>query len=219
MIGRRSIRAYLDRPVEQAIVEDILDVARRAPSGTNMQPWKVYALSGQARRSLADRIVAAFDDPVQNAAHTDEYAYYPKEWVSPYIERRRKVGLSLYGLLGIGKGEKARMHQQHARNFTFFEAPVGLIFTIDRILELGSWLDYGMFLQNVMVAARARGLDTCPQAAFTQFHAIISDELKLPPTEMLVCGMALGYADPAAPENTLVTEREPVSAFAQFRGW
>lgn len=219
MTGRRSIRAYLDRPVEQAIVEDILDVARRAPSGTNMQPWKVYALSGQARRSLADRIVAAFDDPVQNAAHTDEYAYYPKEWVSPYIERRRKVGLSLYGLLGIGKGEKARMHQQHARNFTFFEAPVGLIFTIDRILELGSWLDYGMFLQNVMVAARARGLDTCPQAAFTQFHAIISDELKLPSTEMLVCGMALGYADPAAPENTLVTEREPVSAFAQFRGW
>ncbi len=95
MIGRRSIRAYLDRPVEQAIVEDILDVARRAPSGTNMQPWKVYALSGQARRSLADRIVAAFDDPVQNAAHTDEYAYYPKEWASPYIERRRKVGLSL----------------------------------------------------------------------------------------------------------------------------
>ena len=219
IIGRRSIRAYLDRPVDQAIVEDILDVSRRAPSGTNMQPWKVYALSGQARQSLANRVVAAFDDPVQNAAHTDEYAYYPKEWVSPYIERRRKVGLSLYGLLGIGKGDKSRMHQQHARNFAFFDAPVGLIFTIDRILELGSWLDYGMFLQNVMVAARARGLDTCPQAAFTQFHAIISDELKLPPTEMLVCGMALGYADPAAPENTLVTEREPVSSFTQFRGW
>ncbi|MBZ8144105.1 nitrobenzoate reductase, partial [Rubrivivax gelatinosus] len=138
------------------------------------------------------------------------------EWVSPYIERRRKVGWDLYGLLGIAKGDKARMHEQHGRNYAFFGAPVGLIFTISRVLGQGSWLDYGMFLQNVMVAARARGLDTCPQAAFTQFHRIVADELALPQDEMLVCGMALGFADPEAPENALVTEREPVAGFARF---
>jgi nitroreductase len=132
------------------------------------------------------------------------------------VDRRRKVGWDLYSLLGIGKADKARMHAQHARNYVFFDAPVGLIFTIDRVMQQGSWLDYGMFLQSVMVAARARGLDTCPQAAFTQFHRIISQELNLPPEEMVVCGMALGYADPKAVENTLVTEREPVSGFARF---
>jgi nitroreductase len=108
------------------------------------------------------------------------------------------------------------MHEQHGRNYAFFDAPVGLVFTIDRVLRQGSWLDYGMFLQNVMVAARARGLDTCPQAAFTQFHRIIEEHLQLPPEQMVVCGMSLGHADPAAIENTLVTEREPVSGFARF---
>jgi nitroreductase len=136
--------------------------------------------------------------------------------VSPYIDRRRKVGWDLYGLLGLTRDDKAGMQAQHARNYAFFDAPVGMIFTIDRIMELGSWLDYGMFLQNVMIAARARGLDTCPQAAFTQFHRIIAEELKLPETEQVVCGMSLGYADPGRIENSLVTEREPVAAFAKF---
>jgi nitroreductase len=139
--------------------------------------------------------------------------------VPPYIDRRRKVGWDLYGLLGIAKADKARMHAQHARNFAFFDAPVGLIFTIDRVMRQGSWLDYGMFLQNVMIAARARGLDTCPQAAFTHFHRIIADHLAIPDERMLVCGMSLGYADPQAPENSLVTEREPASAFARLEGW
>ncbi len=132
------------------------------------------------------------------------------------MDRRRKVGWDLYSLLGIAKTDKARMHAQHARNYAFFDAPVGLIFTIDRVMQQGSWLDYGMFLQSIMVAARGRGLDTCPQAAFTQFHRIISEELQLPPEEMVVCGMALGHADPKAIENTLVTEREPVAGFARF---
>ena len=219
IISRRSIRAFLDRPVERAVVEDILDVARRAPSGTNMQPWGVHVLTGDARRKLADRIVAVFDDPEQSALHTEEYPYYPKQWFSPYIDRRRTVGFALYRLLGIGKGERDKMHAQHAQNYRFFDAPVGMIFTIDRRLEVGSWLDYGMFLQNVMIAARARGLDTCPQAAFTQFHRIIADELKLGEQQAVVCGMALGYADASAPVNALVTEREPVEAFSRFVGW
>jgi nitroreductase len=214
--SRRSIRAYLPTPVPRQTIEEILAVASRAPSGTNTQPWKVYVLTGAARQRLSASICAAHDDPAQRAQHTEEYAYYPTEWRSPYVDRRRKVGWDLYSLLGIGKADKARMHAQHARNYAFFDAPVGLIFTIDRVMQQGSWLDYGMFLQSVMVAARARGLDTCPQAAFTQFHRIISGELQLPPEEMVVCGMALGHADPKAVENTLVTEREPVSGFARF---
>jgi nitroreductase len=214
--SRRSLRAYLPTPVPQATVEQILAVAARAPSGTNTQPWKVTVLTGDAKARLSAAIQQANNDPAERAKHTEEYAYYPTEWASPYIDRRRKVGWDLYGLLGIAKTDKARMHAQHGRNYDFFDAPVGLMFTIDRVMQQGSWLDYGMFLQNVMVAARARGLDTCPQAAFTQWHRIIAAQLQLPPTEMVVCGMSLGYADPDAPENQLQTERAPVSEFARF---
>jgi nitroreductase len=214
--SRRSIRAFLDKPVERDEIARILDVAARAPSGTNTQPWKVYVLTGAARARLSNAILAVNADPEQARGHTEEYAYYPREWTSPYIDRRRKVGWDLYSLLGLGRDNKAGMAAQHARNYAFFDAPVGLIFTIDRIMAQGSWLDYGMFLQNIMVAARARGLDTCPQAAFTQYHRIISAELDLPSNEMVVCGMALGWADPARVENTLVTEREPSHGFARF---
>jgi len=213
---RRAVRAFLDTPVPIETVRDILRVASRAPSGTNTQPWRVTVLSGRSRAELSRRIVEAYDDPAQRAAYTEEYAYYPTTWVTPYIERRRKIGWDLYGLLGIGKKDYERMHRQHARNFKFFDAPVGLIFTIDRVLERGSWLDYGMFLQNIMVAARARGLDTCPQAAFATFHRLIEEFLRLPAGEMVVCGMSMGLADPQAIENTLVTEREPVEQFARF---
>ena len=214
--SRRSIRAFLPPPVPRETIEDILRVASRAPSGTNTQPWKVHVLTGGAKERLSAAIRSAFDDPAERAKHTEEYAYYPTQWQPPYIDRRRKVGWDLYGLLGIGKTDKARMHAQHGRNYAFFDAPVGLIFTIDRVMQQGSWLDYGMFLQNIMVAARARGLDTCPQAAFTQFHRIIEAQLGLGPDEMVVCGMSLGHADPEAIENTLVTEREPVAGFTRF---
>ncbi len=214
--SRRSIRAFLPTPVPRQTLEEILAVASRAPSGTNTQPWKVYVLTGAARERLSERICAAHDDPAQRSQHTEEYAYYPTEWRSPYVDRRRKVGWDLYSLLGIGKTDKERMHAQHARNYRFFDAPVGLIFTIDRVMQQGSWLDYGMFLQNIMVAARARGLHTCPQAAFTQFHRLIADELGLSAEEMVVCGMALGHADTKAIENSLVTQREPVAGFARF---
>ena len=163
--SRRSIRAFLPTPVPKEVVEDILRVASRAPSGTNTQPWQVHVLRGEAQHRLSRRIRAAYEDPREMAAQQEEYEYYPKEWASPYLERRRKVGWDLYGLLGIGKADKDRMHAQHGRNYAFFDAPVGLIFTIDRVMQQGSWLDYGMFLENVMVAARARGLHTCHQAA------------------------------------------------------
>ena len=214
--SRRSVRSFLPTPVPRATIEAILAVASRAPSGTNTQPWRVYVLTGAAKAELSRKIIAAYDDPAERARHTEEYAYYPTEWKSPFIDRRRKVGWDLYGLLGIAKTEKSRMHAQHGRNYDFFGAPVGLIFTIDRILRQGSWLDYGMFLQSIMVAARARGLDTCPQAAFMQFHRIISAHVGAADNEQVVCGMSLGHADPGAIENTLVTEREPVSAFARF---
>jgi len=214
--SRRSIRAFLDRPVAQEDIEKILEVAARAPSGTNTQPWKVYVLTGQARTALSDAILAVHLDPELSRQHTEEYAYYPREWVSPFIDRRRKVGWDLYSLLGLTRDNKAGMAAQHARNFRFFDAPVGLIFTIDRVMEQGSWLDYGMFLQNIMVAARGRGLDTCPQAAFTQYHRIIAEQLHLPANETVVCGMALGWADPEKIENSLVTEREPLASFVHF---
>jgi len=214
--SRHSMRAFLPTEVPRDVMEEILRVAARAPSGTNTQPWQVHVLTGAAKQRFSARIQAAFDDPAELATHQEEYAYYPREWASPYIDRRRKVGWDLYGLLGIGKTDKARMHDQHGRNYQFFDAPVGLVFSIDRVMQQGSWLDYGMFLQNIMIAARARGLHTCPQAAFTQFHRLIADELRLRPEQMLVCGMALGYADPAAVENSLVTERAPVAEFTRF---
>jgi nitroreductase len=217
--SRRSIRAFLPTPVPRQTVEDILAVSSRAPSGVNTQPWKVTVLTGAAKEALSRKILAAHDANAASGstgADVGEYDYYPTEWVAPYVDRRRKVGWDLYGLLGIAKGDKARMHAQHGRNYTFFDAPVGMIFSIDRILRQGSWLDYGMFLENVMIAARGRGLDTCPQAAFIGFHAIIHEHLALPASEMVVCGMALGHADESAPENRLQTEREPVARFARF---
>jgi nitroreductase len=216
IISRRSIRAFLPKPVDRADIEAILEVAARAPSGTNTQPWKVYVLSGAIKERLSSEILRAHNDSEGGKQHAEEYRYYPSKWVTPYIERRRKVGWDLYSLLGLTRENKKGMHAQHGRNYTFFDAPVGMIFTIDRIMEQGSWLDYGMFLQNIMIAARGRGLDTCPQAAFTPYHRIIVDVLALPSNEMVVCGMALGYADPARIENTLVTEREPAAVFARF---
>ena len=214
--SRHSIRAFLADPVPREDIERILEVAARAPSGTNTQPWKVYVLTGASKQRLSDAILAAHGDPLLSGQHTEEYAYYPRDWVSPYIDRRRKVGWDLYALLGLTRDNKAGMSAQHGRNYEFFDAPVGFIFTIDRVMEQGSWLDYGMFLQNMMVAARGRGLDTCPQAAFTQYHTIIEEQLGIPDSEMVVCGMALGYADTTKVENSLITAREPVSGFTRY---
>ena len=218
--SRMSARAFLPRPVPREAIEHILDVARRAPSGTNTQPWRVYVLQGAAREGLVNEVCAAHDalqaDPALAAQYREEYDYYPEKWVSPYIDRRRENGWGLYGLLGIQKGEKDKMHAQHQRNFRFFDAPVGLMFTVERVMGRGSLIDYGMFLQNIMVAARGQGLHTCPQAAWNGFAKIILPRIGAGPQEMLVCGMALGYADPEDPVNAFHTPREPASAFTRW---
>ncbi|NNU42655.1 nitroreductase [Ramlibacter montanisoli] len=219
--SRFSCRAFLrDRPVPRATIEDILALASRAPSGTNTQPWKVYVLQGAARDALVEKACAAHDamyaDPALAQEYREEYDYYPTRWVSPYIDRRRENGWGLYGLLGIAKGEKDRMHAQHQRNFRFFDAPVGLMFTMDRVLGRGSLMDYGMFLENVMLAARARGLHTCPQAAWNGFAKIILPHVGAGEDEMLLCGMSLGYADLDAHVNTFDTPREPAASFTRW---
>ncbi len=214
---RRSVRRFLPSPVPRATVEQILAVASRAPSGTNTQPWQVRVLAGAARENLSRAIIDASRNHPDE--HHEEYHYYPVKWTEPYLGRRRKLGWELYALLGIAKGDRVRMSAHFERNYLFFDAPVGLIFTIDRSLERGSWLDYGMFLQNIMVAARGRGLDTCPQAAFCRFHKVIAAQLQLPPEQQVVCGMALGYADPEAPENALRSAREPLASFVRFAGF
>jgi len=216
IVTRRSVRAFLPTPVPVRDIESILETASHSASGMNMQPWRVHVVTGSAKDQLCARLAAVDDDPKLGAELTEAYDYYPREWVTPYLERRRKVGWDLYGLLGIEKGDKSRMHLQHGRNYRFFDAPVGLFFTVDRQLAAGSLLDYGMFLQSVMVAARARNLHTCPQAAFLKFHREIAGFLQIPDGQMLVCGMSLGHADDTVVENTLVTQREPVSSFTTF---
>lgn len=218
--SRMSTRAFLPTPVPRETLAHLLAIASRAPSGTNTQPWKVYVLQGASRDSLVDKVCAAHDairaNPELAAQYREEYAYYPEKWVSPYIDRRRENGWGLYGLLGIGKGDKDKMHAQHHRNYQFFDAPVGLMFTLDRVMGRGSLVDYGMFLQNIMVAARGHGLHTCPQAAWNGFANIILPHVGAGEHEMLVCGMALGYADESALVNSYHTPRVSPEAFATW---
>lgn len=218
--SRMSARAFTQQEVSCELITEILQVASRAPSGTNTQPWKVYVLQGATRDALVDKVCAAHDairaNPEVAKQYTEQYDYYPAQWVSPYIDRRRENGWSLYGLLGIGKGDKDRMHEQQQRNFKFFDAPVGLMFTIDPIMGRGSLFDYGMFVQNIMLAARARGLHTCPQAAWNGFHSIILPHIGAGEGEMMVCGMSLGYADASDKVNTFTTPRVPVNEFTHW---
>ena len=218
--NRFSARAFLPTPVPRQVLEDILRVASRAASGTNAQPWKVYVLQGAKRDELVHKVCAAHDElrqhPELESQFRADYDYYPRQWVEPYLGRRRHNGWTLYGLLGIGKGDKDAMHAQHQRNFRFFDAPVGLMFTLDRVMGRGSLVDYGMFLQNIMVAARARGLHTCPQAAWNDYASIVLPHVGATADEMLVCGMSLGHADEAALVNTYSTPREEVASFTHW---
>lgn len=211
--GRRSVRAFLPDPVPPDVVGRILTAAARAPSGSNVQPWQAYVLTGEAKSALQEDVMAAHE--AGGGEHAAEYAYYPAAWRDPYLSRRRKVGWDLYGTLGIQRGDTVRMARQHGRNYLFFDAPVGMVFTIDRDLGQGSWMDYGFFLQGLATAARAYGLDTCFQAAFAQYHRILQVRLAIPAERMVVCGMALGHADPDAPENGLLTERAPLDAWVR----
>jgi len=219
--SRFSARAFLPTPVPREVLEHILKVASRAPSGSNAQPWKVYVLQGARRDELVRKACeaheAVFADPsLAPGFKGNPYQYYPRNWISPYLERRRANGWGLYGLLGIGKGDREKMHAQNQRNYRLFDAPVALMITIDRVMDAGSLVDTGMFLQNIMVAARAQGLHTCAQAAWIEYAALVLSLLGAGDQEMLVCGMALGYADEAALVNSFHTPREPVSAFTRW---
>ncbi len=220
MTSRMSVRAFTKQQVPQQTIAEVLQLASRAPSGTNTQPWKVYVLQGNSRAELVDKVCAIHDavraNPVLLDEYKEDYDYYPEKWVSPYIDRRRENGWSLYNLMGIGKADKDKMHVQHQRNFRFFDAPVGLMFTIDKVMGRGSLLDYGMFLQSIMVAARARGLHTCPQAAWNGFSKIILPHIGAGPGEVLVCGMAMGFADESDKVNTLHTPRVGIDEFVHW---
>ena len=217
---RMSARAFTTQPVPRELITQLLAQASRAPSGTNTQPWKVYVLQGKSRDTLVEKVCAAHDEvrahPEKAADYREPYDYYPEKWVSPFIDRRRENGWSLYGLLGITKADKDKMHAQHQRNYRFFDAPVGLMFTLDKVMGRGSLVDYGMFLQTLMLSARGMGLHTCPQAAWNGFSSLILPHLKASEKEMLVCGMALGYADTSEIVNTFRTPREPVESFTQW---
>jgi nitroreductase len=211
--GRQSIRAYLDKPVPRATLEKIFRIAARAPSGSNIQPWKVLVLEGAAKDRLCAAVSALH---AKQAPQEPGYQYYPQAWRDPYLSRRRACGFGLYKTLGIGRDDKARAYEQTGQNFTFFGAPVGLMFTIDRDMEQGSWLDYGMFVQSIMIAARAEGLETCPQAAWVYQAPTVERVLGIPADQMVVCGMALGYADPHAIVNTFRTDRMELDEFVTF---
>ena len=213
---RRSVRAFLPDPVDDETIKDLLRLASRAPSGTNMQPWKAYVTRGAVKDQIADSILNSGIRAEKIA--WEEYKYYPDKFFEPYLGRRRTVGFALYEALGIERREVERMRAQHDRNFVFFDAPVGMIFTIDRRLNKGSWIDHGMFLQTLMVAARGRGLHTCPQAAFAPYHRQIRPVLNISDEEIVTCGMALGYEDSSKPENSFRTERAPLEDWVTFLG-
>lgn len=218
--SRHSVRAFKKTPISTQMIKDILTVSSRAPSGNNIQPWKVYVVTGQKREALIQKVCAAqkeiFSNPENADLYQETFKYYPIKWTSPFIERRRENGWSLYGLLGIQKGEQNKMQQQLLRNYQLFDAPVGLFFTANTILETGSKMDIAMMIQNVMIAAKARGIDSCPQAAWNPFHQVVADVLGIPEDEELVCAIALGYADPDQVVNQLHTPRVAVDEFAIF---
>ena len=215
--SRKSVRAFLPTPIARSTVEELLTVASRSASGSNIQPWRIRVIAGETK----NRLTAAILDAVARDGfepYQREWNYYPVNWREPFLGRRRKIGWDMYSLLGVAKGDFEGTQAARLRNYEFFGAPVGMIFTLDEDLEIGSWLDLGIFLDAVMIAARGRGLHTCPQAAFADFHRIIRSQLNIPENQIIVCGMALGHIDPDAPVNALVTERAPISDFATFEG-
>ncbi|OZI15832.1 nitroreductase [Bordetella genomosp. 7] len=215
IVSRQSVRGFLPKPVPQALIRRILQAAARAPSGSNIQPWKVHVVTGATRDALSRALLQTHE---RGERERREYQYYPVNWRSPYLDRRRETGWGLYSLLGIQKGDREASARQHGRNYEFFGAPCVLLFTIDNDLDKGSWLDYGMFLQNIMIMARGCGLDTCPQAALANYPDIVKQHLRIPDNQIVACGIAIGYQDPDEPANQYRTTRVPVDEFAVFHG-
>jgi len=210
---RRSIRAFTDEAVPAETLRQILTDAQRAPSGTNIQPWHVIVLQGSAKDDLVDAVQSAFDS---GDSEKDE-AYYPSEFVEPYKARRRKIGWDMYGLIGIEKGDYEKMAAQARKNFEFFGAPVGIMFTMHETMSYGGWMDLGLYMANIMTLAREHGLHTCPQAAWREFETVIHAHLELPAEQKVIVGMSLGYEDTRHVINELRTDRAPLEEFVDFR--
>jgi nitroreductase len=217
MRGRFACRAFTGGPVPQQTITDILDVARFAPSGANIQPWRVYVVSGTRKDEISCALLRAHEEARDQ--HTSEYQYYAPQLPEPYLSRRNQFGRLYYGSLDIQQSDTAGRARQTAKNYGFFGAPVGLIVTIDRRLEQGSWLDLGMFIQNVMIAAGARGLQTCPQETFSKYHALLRKLLPISPEEIVVCGMSIGFAEDDCLNKGSLMPKAAVEEFAQFIGF
>jgi len=212
--SRRSVRKFLSTEISDEIIKDIINVAARAPSGTNIQPWNVHVLRGESRNKICNAASTAFLDP--NIDKKNDRIHYMEKFRDPYITRRRKIGWDLYELLDIKKGDYEKTKAFHVQNFNFFGAPVGLLFTIEKDLGWMSWLDYGMFIQNICIAARGYGLDTCPQAAWGQLNNIIAPLLNIKDNHIIHCGISIGFEDKNAEVNKLRTVREELSIFTVF---
>lgn len=212
--GRRSVRAFLPDPVSEDIVRTILEVSTRAASGTNIQPWQVYVVTGETR----DRLARAGRAAGEAGDCPGEYEYQPRDIGEPYLARRRKIGYDLYETYGIARDDYPARKQAMLRNYDFFGAPVGLFFCIDRHVGQGAWIDTALFMQNVMIAARAHGLETCPQQAWCDIGPVVHRELGIPDSQMLISGMSLGHEDKSAQVNTLVSTRAQVDEFTTWQG-
>ena len=211
--NRKSVRAYLDKAVEPEKVTAILDAARHAPSGVNTQPWQVAVVSGATKQKMQEKIEATFRGGDKGKA---DYNYYPSEWKEPFNSRRKECGLLMYKTLEIKREDRERQMDQWAANYRAFDAPVMLLFFMDSAMQAGSYMDYGMFLQSVMLAAVEQGLATCPQASIADYPEIIKAELGYDNDSVLLCGIALGYEDKDALVNSYRTSREEVDSFTQY---
>ncbi len=210
---RHSVRQFLEKAVSQEQVSQLLDIASHAPSGANTQPWQVAVLTGDRKQALAQQIVNAFET---GKTETADYDYYPTAWQEPYLGRRRACGLQLYQSLNIERGDKTAQKAQWAANYRAFDAPVMMLFWMEGVMQTGSFMDFGMFLQSLMIASVEAGLATCPQAALAEYPQIIKSALNIPDDAILLCGMALGYEDTTAPVNQYRTAREAVETFTHF---
>ena len=213
LLKRKSTRAFLKKEVSSETLRGILDVARYSPSGVNTQPWQVAVVTGGKKQSLCAKIEQQFRN---SGKGKPDYSYYPDEWKDPYRSRRKACGLQMYSALKISREDKERQRDQWSANYRAFDAPVALFFFLDPVLGTGSFVDYGMFLQSVMLAAVEKGLATCPQAALGEYPDLVKQELGYPDETTLVCGMALGYEDKNAVVNSYRTDRLQVDEFTQF---
>lgn len=220
ILDRHSVRAFTAQDVSRDTIQDILSKASFAPSGTNTQPWKVYVVQGNKKCQITAQVVASvnsvYQGQVDKKSFQAPYLYYSEQWFEPYLSRRRENGWAMYKLLGIAKGDKSAMHEQQLRNFKFFDAPVGLFFTTHKALEAGAKMAIAMLMQNIMLIAKAQGLDTCPQASWNDYHQIIMPILGASDEEVFICGISLGYADLSSEINRLRTPRESINNFVQF---